>query len=70
MDQFGRYNFKIQDWLRYLSFLPSDFDTSDDRSLDFPIFIERIAFKVQSLERQNVVLERISSTEPEEGDLP
>jgi hypothetical protein len=70
MDQFGRFNFKIQDWLRHFSLLPFDFEFPDDRSLDFPTFIERIAFKVQSLELQNIVLDRATSNESEEDDLP
>jgi hypothetical protein len=69
MVQFGRFNFKLQNWLKHLSFLSTEFDFSDDRWLNFAALIERIASKVRSLERQNLVLDRAISVEPEEDDL-
>jgi hypothetical protein len=69
MDQFYRYSFRIQDWLRHLSYLPFDFEFSVDQSLNFPTFIDRIAIKVRSLELHKAVLERAISNESEEDDF-
>jgi hypothetical protein len=69
MDQFGRFNFRINDWLRHLSFLPDDIDFSDDRPINLETFISPIAMKVRSLELCNSAAGEAISFQPEEDDL-
>jgi hypothetical protein len=69
MDQFGRFNFRINDWLRHLSFLPEDIDFPDDRPVNLETFISTIAMKVRSLELCNSVAGEAISFQPEEDDL-
>jgi hypothetical protein len=69
MDQFGRFNFRINDWLRHLSFLPDNIDSPDDRPINVGTFFNTIAMKVRSLELCNSAAGEAISFQPEEDDL-